>query len=104
VDPAETVDILLAYRAGATMADLAKDHCLQRKSVSALLRRAGVPIRPRRLPSEAVIKEAMRLYEQGWSLARIGDRLEFDHQTIRRHLMLRGVVMRSPNQRQADRR
>jgi hypothetical protein len=79
------------------MADLAKDHCLQRKSVSALLRRAGVPIRARRLPSEAVIKEAIRLYEQGWSLARIGDRLEFDHQTIRRHLMLRGVVMRSPN-------
>ena len=46
------------------------------------------------------VEIAVRLYDEGWSLERIGQQLKFDNETIRKHLKRGGVVMRSPNDRQ----
>jgi DNA-directed RNA polymerase specialized sigma24 family protein len=52
-----------------------------------------VPIRMRGLSPEQ-IDEAVRLYEAGWSLARIGDRMGVNDMTVRQRLLERGVQMR----------
>ncbi|MBB4930383.1 DNA-directed RNA polymerase specialized sigma24 family protein [Lipingzhangella halophila] len=45
------------------------------------------------------IDEAARLYVLGWSLARIGRRMEFSPDTVRLRLLERGVRMRGRYQR-----
>ena len=40
-----------------------------------------------------------RLYRNGWSLARLGEKFGVDDMTVRRYLLLAGVVMRSPHER-----
>ncbi len=94
---ADHVAILLAYQHGATMAKLARQIGVRRTTVSAVLRRAAIPVRVGLVPTAEQINEAIRLYGDGWSLARIGKRLHFDAKTIRRHLIHRQVVMRGPN-------
>ena len=43
------------------------------------------------------VVDACRLYREGWSLARLGQKFCVDDMTVRRYLLLAGVVMRSPN-------
>jgi lambda repressor-like predicted transcriptional regulator len=89
---------MLAYGSGTSMAALARNYCVKRETISHLLRRSGIPLRQPRVLDKAGSREASKLYDQGWSLARIGDHLGFDPETIRQHLKRHGVVMRSPNQ------
>ncbi len=42
------------------------------------------------------VDDAVYLYEQGWSLVRIGERHGVDPETVRQRLRARGVVMRDP--------
>jgi lambda repressor-like predicted transcriptional regulator len=91
----EQVAIMTGYEHGAAITNLATEHGLTRQTVSALLRRLGVPMRPRRLPTAPEIQHAAGLYERGWSLIKIGKELGFDSKTIWRHLSGR-VVMRPP--------
>jgi transposase len=99
LQPEEIVALLLAYRQGTSMAALAKQFNVRRQTVSDLLQRSAIPIRERRAPSSEEIAEAVRLYHAGWSLARVGSHLSFDHETVRRHLKLQGVQMRPPWER-----
>lgn len=92
----EIVQILLAYRARASIADLAKQHGVRCSTISELLRRSGIPIRVARVLDDAGVHEAARLYQLGWSLARVGTHLGFDAETIRQHLKRHGVQPRSP--------
>nr|WP_275402613.1 helix-turn-helix domain-containing protein [Streptomyces sp. SID13031] len=55
----------------------------------------GVTIRPRGLTPDQVA-EAARLYEEGCSSARIGERLGFNGQTIGTTLRKLGVRIRDP--------
>lgn len=73
------------------------EYKVKRESINKLLRRSGVEIRVRRQMSLEQIDEAMRLYMGGLSLERIGSQLGWDHNTIYRHLLNRGVQMRGPN-------
>jgi hypothetical protein len=66
--------------------------------VTAIRHRLGVDLRQRGLTDERVA-EACRLYPEGWSLARLAERYGVDDMTVRRHLLLVGVVMRSPHVR-----
>jgi hypothetical protein len=79
------------------MAGLATQYGVTRSTVSGILRRAGVEVRQPRVISPAEIDEAVRLYESGCSLERIGTKLKFTHKTIWRHLVKRGIAMRGPN-------
>jgi hypothetical protein len=45
------------------------------------------------------VRDAALLYADGWSLARLGEKFGVDDMTVRRYLLLAGVVMRSANQR-----
>jgi hypothetical protein len=44
--------------------------------------------------------EGGRLYPDGWSLARLAERYGVDDMTLRRYLLLAGVVIRPPHERQ----
>jgi hypothetical protein len=41
------------------------------------------------------VTDGCRLYHNGWSLARLGEKFGVDDMTVRRYLLLAGVVMRS---------
>jgi hypothetical protein len=73
--------VIEAYRAGATMAALAKQSGVKRQMIiSELLRKEGVAIRVHRAMSQAQIDQAAQLYRGGLSLQRIGDQLGWDPQ------------------------
>ena len=87
------------YEAGAMVKELAAEFEVERRTVSAILRREGVTLRPRGLNPEQV-DEAVRLYGQGWSLARIGAKWGVEHSTVRNRLRERGVRMRDTHGRE----
>jgi transposase-like protein len=93
--------LVLAYVAGANMKDLAAAHGIHRVTVSEIIRRAGVSTRRRGL-DPGQVERALRLYREGWSLARLGQRFEVDGTTVWRALRGRGVVMRPPHEQPKD--
>jgi DNA-directed RNA polymerase specialized sigma24 family protein len=87
--------VVSEYEAGATIQALAAEHRVYRTTVTAILQRAGVPLRRRGLsPHQAV--EAVQLYSEGWSTAELGRRYGVDDMTVRRRLLAAGVGMRRP--------
>nr|WP_255426810.1 hypothetical protein [Pseudonocardia sp. C8] len=63
------------YTSGATVYQLGDQFGIERRTVSTILHRHGVPMRRRGLSAEQ-IDDAARLYHQGWSLARIAGRMD----------------------------
>jgi lambda repressor-like predicted transcriptional regulator len=94
-------ELTAAYRAGMTIKELAQRYGVHRTTVSTMLRRSNVELRQRGLAASEVT-EATRLFQRGWSLARLGARYAVDDMTVRRYLLLAGVVMRSPKGRSLD--
>lgn len=93
--PDDQVQQLIAgYKSGATVYELGDQFGIERRTVSAILHRHGVPMRRRGLPEEQ-INDAIRLYAQGWSLARIAARMDVAAGTVRQRLHERGVTMRN---------
>ena len=76
--------------AGATTYGLGARFSIDQRTVSAILRRHGVQMRRRGLSPEDV-DDAIRRYEAGWSLARIGEHLNVDPTTVLSRLRERGV-------------
>ncbi len=70
-----------------------------RRTVSNILHRSQVPMRRRGLSPEQ-IDEAARLYGEGWSLVRIGERMGMDLTTVLTRLRERGVRMRDTQERE----
>jgi len=79
------------------MNELAAEFGIHRTTVRATLDRHGVKPRNHTI-SEAQINLAAQLYGSGLSLARVGERLGFNAQTIATHLKRLGVTMRSPHE------
>jgi hypothetical protein len=71
---------------------------VQRLTVSPLLRRLNVELRQVGQHDDKVA-EACRLYPECWSLVRLADRSGVDDMTVRRCLLLAGVIMRPPHDR-----
>lgn len=69
--------LIASYQAGATVYEVAAQFGIARQTVSGILKRHGVPLRRQGLTPEQ-IDQAARLYQGGWSLARVGDRLGVD--------------------------
>lgn len=90
--------LISTYQAGATVYEVAAQFGIARQTVSGILRHHGVPLRRQGLSPEQ-IDQAARLYHSGWSLARIGDRVGADAETVRQRLRQRGVRMRDPQGR-----
>lgn len=94
----DVATLLDDYRAGATVYELAARFGIHRVTVSQHLHRQGVSMRRRGLTSPQA-NEALRLYGQGWSAARIGGRLGVDPTTVWTALRVRGTRMRDPQGR-----
>lgn len=63
-----------AYRSGKTVKELASEFGIHRTTVSSHLNEHGVPVRRGGLDQERAA-EAVRLYDEGWSSGRLGERL-----------------------------
>ena len=74
-------ELISGYVAGATVYQLGGQFGIDRRRVSRILHRPGVPMRRRGL-SLCQIDEAVRLYGEGWSLARIGGQMGVDPTTV----------------------
>jgi DNA-binding transcriptional regulator LsrR (DeoR family) len=98
LDPNQAKELAAAYSAGNAANELAARFGIHRATVTAILHRLGVDLRQRGLIDEQVA-EACLLYPEGWSLARLAERYGVDDMTVRRYLLLAGVVMRSPHER-----
>ena len=96
---AERQQIVEQYQTGARVKDLAGQFGVRRATIGAVLDQADVLRRPRGL-CPAQIDQAVTLYGQGLSLARIGERFDVEAHTVRSALLRRGVRMRDTHGRQ----
>jgi DNA invertase Pin-like site-specific DNA recombinase len=94
LDTEQTQELIAAYRAGNTVYQLGDQFGIDRRTVGKILTRNGVQTKHPGL-SATDIDQATQLYEDGWSLARIGERLGVTATTVHRRLRERGVTMRS---------
>ena len=99
LDAEQTKQLIEDYQAGSTVYELGDRFGINRRTVSAILKRHGVAMRRRGLSPEQV-DEAVRLYEAGWSVARIGERMSVDPTTVLNRLRERGVKTRDTHGRE----
>lgn len=95
---AAAAEIVARYEAGETVKDIADLLGVDRQTVGKYLNRAAVPRRLRSM-NESQIDEAVRLYEQCLSLARVGERIGFTPWTVLRALRERGTPIRDTHGR-----
>jgi transposase len=96
LDGAATVLMVERYRSGTAIRPLATEFGVHRTTVATPLHRYRVEMRQGGL-SEGQVDGAGQFYGDGWSLAKIGNKFGVGEMTVRRHLLLGGVVMWSPN-------
>lgn len=94
----EISELVIAYKSGLTVYQLAKQFGCHRTTVSQHLKTQGVKMRNRPL-SEAQINEAVRLYKSGLSCLKIGRIIGADDTTILKRLHERGVRVRGAHER-----
>ncbi|WP_020641467.1 hypothetical protein [Amycolatopsis balhimycina] len=90
--------MIAGYRSGATVYELGDQFGIERRTVSNILQRHGVPMRRCGLTPEQ-IDDAIHLYKLGWSLSRIGIRMSVTADTVRKRLLEHGVTMRDTHGR-----
>jgi hypothetical protein len=89
----EEAQVVEEYLAGSTVYDAAEHHELHRKIVSAILKRHGVPRRRQGLNRDQV-NQAIALYREGSSTAKIGTALDVSDKTVGRARVRAGVRLR----------
>ena len=93
----QRAQLLERYRKGERAYELAAEFGINRKTVAEILVRAGQR-RPRSMTNEERA-EAIKLYAQGWSCARIGKHLGRNHGTVWLALKAAGVKLRDEHGR-----
>jgi uncharacterized protein (DUF433 family) len=93
--PNEVDNLLRAVSHGDTIDQLATTFGVHRTTVIAHLERQGAPRRSGIVANN--IDEAIRLYKEGWSLARVGEHFDVDAETVRRALRTAKVALRPRN-------
>lgn len=86
--------LVKAYEDGSTIRGLAEEYATSKLVIKNVLRAHNVRIKLAR-PTDQDVKEMVRLYESGLSLARTGERVGFDPVTVRKYLLTKGVEMRN---------
>ena len=86
------------YRGGEILRVIAGELGVSRQRLAERLRERGVRLR-REKPSSEQVLEMCRRYEQGESLARVGERVGFNPSTVRLHLLRAGMTLRDPQGR-----
>jgi hypothetical protein len=98
LDADQVQELIARYQTGATVYELGDGFNIERRTVSNILHRHGVPMRRRGLTREQV-DDAIHLYNLGWSLARIGEYLDVAHTTVLTKLRERGIPTRDTHGR-----
>jgi DNA invertase Pin-like site-specific DNA recombinase len=91
-------ELIAGYQSGSTVYELGDRFGIERRTVSSILQRHGVPMRRRGLSPDQ-IDEAIHLYALGWSLARVGRHLGVEHSTVLAKLRERSVPTRDSHGR-----
>ena len=94
-------ELVLAYRSGASVNQLATTFGIHRSTVKDHLRRAGVEIRPGQPPklTEIMKDEVVELYKSGLSIRKIAVRFGVTDNPVHHALKERGAQMRVPSGR-----
>ena len=96
LSPAEVVELVDAYQAGVSQAELTRGFGVHEQTVRAHLRRQGMKLRPLRALAEEQEGVAVRLYvEEMWSLAELAVRFKVGQTAIRNVLVRRGAERRA---------
>ncbi|MFF3566900.1 hypothetical protein ACFYXQ_03865 [Nocardia jiangxiensis] len=98
LDDGQIRELIAGYEGGATVYELGARFGIERRTVSEILRRHGVPMRRKGLSAEQ-IDDAIHLYSLGWSLARVGQHLGADPTTVLAKLRQRGIPTRDAHGR-----
>jgi hypothetical protein len=98
LDANQIQELIAGYQAGATVYELGARFGIDRRTVSNILHRHGVPMRRRGLSPDQV-DDAIHLYNLGWSLARVGQHLNVHHTTVLTKLRERAIPTRDPHGR-----
>lgn len=94
---AQRQQICAEYQAGKGSERLAQDFKVSGQSILKLLKKAGIPIRPRKFVSAAQSKQIAELYEKsGWTMQQIADELKIS--SVFQHLKKQGVKSRTPEE------
>src|ERR1700757_3677671 len=88
------VELVQAYRDGASTTELRRRYDLSQGSVIKILHGHGVEMRGQGL-AESDIPTAIDLYRDGATLAQLGERFGLSLNAVRRALMAGGVTMRA---------
>lgn len=97
-----TPQLVADYEAGQSTPALMKRYKLGKGTVLKILNEAGV-VRKQRHPSPEQVDEIVELYQQGWSLVRIGEYVDFDQSAVWHWLKERGVKRRKSWERDCSR-
>jgi transposase-like protein len=90
---AERIQLVQAYKAGATILELAESYGIARTTVMTHLNRMAVPRRV--IGADLInVQQAAELYEAGASLKDLGQRYGCHPETVRNALLRAGVTMR----------
>ena len=88
-------DLVAAYRAGATISQLAVKFSIHRTTVAGHLDRHGVPHHnEQRAWDDELLTQAAELYASGLSLAGVADQFGIDAQTVANRFQRAGVAVR----------
>jgi transposase-like protein len=96
-------ELVAAYRAGATVEELAASHDCSVTTVRSVLEGEGLALRARgpRSPLEGREAELASAYEAGATVRDLAERFGANQRTIRKVLAERGVTMRPPGRKPA---
>lgn len=84
------------YEAGESSTTLADEYGVAKSTILGILRAANVVVRRQSL-DEAIVAEAVRLYEVGLSLSQVAAQLEVNQETMRVAILKHGVRLRPPS-------
>ena len=95
LSPTDLDDLLDAYRAGATISQLAVEFSIHRTTVTAHLDRHGIPRHSGQTAwDDEIVTQAAELYATGLSLADVAQRFGIDAQTVANRFRRAGVAVR----------
>jgi hypothetical protein len=98
LDADQVQELIAGYQTGATVYELGDRFGIERRTVSNILHRHGVPMRRRGLSPDQV-DHAIHLYNLGWPLARVGAHFNVDYTTVLTRLRERGIPTRDTHGR-----
>jgi transposase-like protein len=81
LDRAAVARLVAAYRAGGRVNQLARQFGIHRLTVSSILQREGTTLRPRGIHPDD-LPEVIRLYQDGWALARLAVKFDVSPSTV----------------------